>query len=86
MTEVKTIKCETIVKMGKAPCGIPRSAGNLGAGRNLCRSVRKPELWMPVWSDPAEYASGCIEKGKANSGIPSNSSEPGENHGNVYAQ
>ena len=24
---------------------------------------------MPVWSDPAEYASGCIEKGKANSGI-----------------
>ena len=41
---------------------------------------------MTVWSDPAEYASGCIEKGKANSGIPSNSSEPGENHGNVYAQ
>ena len=38
-----------------------------------------------IW-ERDEYASGCIEKGKANSGIPSNSSEPGENHGNVYAQ
>ncbi len=70
MTEVKTIKCEIHCQNGES----------------IHAAFPAVPGWMPVWSDPAEYASGCIEKGKANSGIPSNSSEPGENHGNVYAQ
>ena len=85
MTEVKTIKCEIHCQNGESIHAAFPAVPGIWEREEIYVEVSE-NLWMPVWSDPAEYASGCIEKGKANSGIPSNSSEPGENYGNVYAQ
>ena len=78
MTEVKTIKCEIHCQNGESiHAAFPAVPG----------IWEREEIYVEV-SENRSYGCryGCIEKGKANSGIPSNSSEPGENHGNVYAQ
>lgn len=87
MTEVKTIKCEIHCQNGESlHAAFPAVPGIWEREEIYVEVSENRSYGCRYGPDPAEYASGCIEKGKANSGIPSNSSEPGENHGNVYAQ
>ena len=86
MTEVKTIKCEIHCQNGESiHAAFPAVPG----------IWEREEIYVEV-SENRSYGcrygqirlnmrQGALRK-EANSGIPSNSSEPGENHGNVYAQ